>query len=340
MNDKSIVNSAAEIICDVESIIDGVPAPVKRGFLKACNQLGTAWLEGKTLEIKATSEARAKVQQSVATKISESGEVPQTYIEHAMEKYAGKIARKRFNLDNILIKARDFLISDKKIVTKNAEEQHQEASPEISSDWLNTFEDIAENMSSEEMQTRFARILAGEIERPSSFSVRTVKLLSEIDTNTANLFARFCGCCIVSKIHVSEGYDILIDVRLVALGGQLGNNCMKNFGFHYTALKQLQEYGLISSDLNSYTDYMSSVVAPNENTVLAPFYYQRSPYAFRQQKENEDQKTRLQLTGVSLTTVGTQLYNIIDLIPNAEHFEAFKEHFLAQNLLIDPVKIS
>ena len=57
--EKSLVEAAGDVAGELTSAMDGIPKPLKKGFLKACNQLGTAWLEGKAIEIKATSEARA-----------------------------------------------------------------------------------------------------------------------------------------------------------------------------------------------------------------------------------------------------------------------------------------
>ena len=50
--------------------------------------------------------------------------------------------------------------------------------------------------SSEDMQRRFARVLAGEIEKPGSYSILTLKTLGELDQNIATLFKKLCSACV------------------------------------------------------------------------------------------------------------------------------------------------
>ena len=63
-------------------------------------------------------------------------------------------------------------------------------------DWLSTFENETCHKSSEDMQERFARMLAGEIKSPGTFSIRAIKLLGQIDSGTASIFRYFCSGCV------------------------------------------------------------------------------------------------------------------------------------------------
>ena len=58
----------------------------------------------------------------------------------------------------------------------------------LDDDWLNHFEKYAEQASSERMRDLWARVLAGEIRRPHSFSLVTLRFLSELDKEIAALF--------------------------------------------------------------------------------------------------------------------------------------------------------
>ena len=53
---------------------------------------------------------------------------------------------------------------------------------------MNVFETFAANASSERLQETWARVLAGQIRRPQSFSIRTLRAISEIDQRTATIF--------------------------------------------------------------------------------------------------------------------------------------------------------
>ena len=63
-------------------------------------------------------------------------------------------------------------------------------------DWLSTFENESCHKSSEDMQERFARVLAGEIKEPGTFSIRAIKMLGQINQETASAFRVFCSGCL------------------------------------------------------------------------------------------------------------------------------------------------
>ena len=73
---------------------------------------------------------------------------------------------------------------------KNSEFSNEEFSEdtEMDNDWLNHLEEYAEKASSERMQDLWARVLAGEIRKPQSFSLMTLRFLSELDQKIATLF--------------------------------------------------------------------------------------------------------------------------------------------------------
>lgn len=65
------------------------------------------------------------------------------------------------------------------------EEQNRD---EIEDDWLNVFGKHAENASSEMLRDLWGKILAGEIRKPGSFSLSTLRLVSELDKQIALTF--------------------------------------------------------------------------------------------------------------------------------------------------------
>ncbi len=66
-----------------------------------------------------------------------------------------------------------------------------DANSEIEDDWLNLFSRIAEDKTSEELRTLFGKILAGEIRRPGSFSLRTLQLIGTLSKADAEAVAEF-----------------------------------------------------------------------------------------------------------------------------------------------------
>jgi hypothetical protein len=66
-----------------------------------------------------------------------------------------------------------------------------DATADIEDDWLNFYAKLAEDKSSAELQQLFGRILAGEIRKPGSFSLRTLQLVSTLSKEDAEAIAKF-----------------------------------------------------------------------------------------------------------------------------------------------------
>ena len=88
----------------------------------------------------------------------------------------------------------------------------------VNDDWLNSFEEEARQKSTEDMQFLFGRILAGEIRKPGTYSIRTVKILGQLDQNVAILFKRLCSLCVVHEDPVGkEIFDARVPLWVATL---------------------------------------------------------------------------------------------------------------------------
>ena len=110
------------------------------------------------------------------------------------------------------------LTNIRRVVGKAAVElEHTEVpATEPDHDWAARFFNEVQDVSSEEMQALWAKVLAGEVERPRSTSIRTLGVLKDLDRPTAELFTKFCSVCI---FVVPEAGRDMIDARVVSLGG-------------------------------------------------------------------------------------------------------------------------
>jgi Protein of unknown function (DUF2806) len=69
----------------------------------------------------------------------------------------------------------------------------QDAKPqELNDDWIRAFFGHVRQVSDEEMQSLWARVLAGETNTPRSYSRRTLALLSNLEKHEAELFTQLC----------------------------------------------------------------------------------------------------------------------------------------------------
>lgn len=68
------------------------------------------------------------------------------------------------------------------------EPPEQQEEPPINPDWLNRFTNFAQDVSNEELQRVWGQILAGEIRKPGSFSISSLRVLAELDADVAKEF--------------------------------------------------------------------------------------------------------------------------------------------------------
>ena len=300
------------VIASAISVISGsnLPAPIKRNFFKALGQLCTAaieipvaYMEGVVLEKHAETHARIKLIEKSANEIAAQMQFDPEYARAAVKKFGQRVIREQINLDRITSQAADTLTSNQPDTPQDASEQK-----EVDDDWLNVFEKEAAQKSTEEMQAMFARLLAGEIRRPSTFSIRSVRLLGSLDQPTAKLFKMFCSMCIAMRIKTTQE-DHIIDARVPSLGGNAALNALSKYGLSFDRLNLLQEYGLIISDYNSWIDYRPCI-ANDKKTVALPFEFGQDWWALVP-KEGFTHANELQVNGVALTSAGKELMTIV-----------------------------
>lgn len=75
--------------------------------------------------------------------------------------------------------------------TMNELENETEVSDEkVDEDWITRFFNTVENINNEQMQHLWAKILAGEIKQPNTYSLRTLDLLKNLSFKEAELFSK------------------------------------------------------------------------------------------------------------------------------------------------------
>ena len=69
----------------------------------------------------------------------------------------------------------------------------------MDNDWIIHFFDKCGVVSNEQMQILWAKILAGEANKPRSYSKRTINKVSELSQSDANLFTNLCKFCLTIR---------------------------------------------------------------------------------------------------------------------------------------------
>ena len=182
--------SALEIATDFVTGVP-VPAPLKRNLLKAISRLCSALidnpvahLQGKAEERRAVTKARIRLIDTTADRVAEQMRLDPEYARRAISQFGNRILREQVNLDTITRKGIEELNRE----TTSRYDTSSDA--EISDDWLACFEEEARKKSAEDTQIYFARVLAGEIRKPNSYSLKSIKTLGEMDQEIAKAFHR------------------------------------------------------------------------------------------------------------------------------------------------------
>ena len=170
----------------------------------------------------------------------------------------------------------------------------------VDNDWLLLHQEKASMYSDEEMQYLWAKILAGEINAPGSFSTRTLSIVSQLTKETADVFSKlpsfeFCIDGEIPRIMILDDTSEIYTKR----------------GITHDTLNELASCGLISfrtgpiwgGVLALYSDTPEHFVKYGERTVL--FKY----------KKNSESNYYIILGVVALTKSGSELFRICE----AEH---------------------
>lgn len=87
-------------------------------------------------------------------------------------------------------------------VFKQDYQNKADENPKYDFDWYMRFYDIVGNISDEEMQAIWARILAGEIHRKGTYSLQLLDILKNFTQKQAELYNRVCSHCFISGDNV------------------------------------------------------------------------------------------------------------------------------------------
>ena len=100
-------------------------------------------------------------------------------------------------------------------VLENSEVEDHEPDP----DWTAHFSQYAQDVSSEELQSWWSRILAGEIQNPGQTSLRTMSVLRDLSPQDASAFEKFADCVINGdSMFYSGAPNTTTAFRVVAVG--------------------------------------------------------------------------------------------------------------------------
>ena len=119
------------------------------------------------------------------------------------------------------------------IIAQAVPDVNEEAKPDsMENDWIANFFDKCRLVSDSEMQSLWARVLAGEANTPGTYSKRTVNLLSDLDKSEAGLFTKLCGFGWIVRSFVPLVFDEKTEIY-------------NRHGINFNTLSHLESIGLV-----------------------------------------------------------------------------------------------
>ncbi|MGX9982935.1 DUF2806 domain-containing protein [Methylobacterium fujisawaense] len=284
------------------------------GATKAIAQLigdtanaGSAWVNIITVKgeqvqqrIKTDTEGSKAFMDALAAEAARQGVSDPALVALAMQQFGSSTIRKHLNKVAVTKEAVEDLNSGKPI---------DEKIPDVDEDWLNKFETLAADASSERLQKLLGRVLSGEIRRPGAYSFATLNFISLLDVNVG------------TSISILAPYIIENDYIPF----------MNRFDFtdkyeHYMSLK---DYGLIGDSIRR------KFLTPNKINIL---FRLRGHGVML--KEIASPETSVDL--MPLTRVGKEIFPLIDTIVTQKHLsetadQAF-QHTSCAGVSIGPIE--
>lgn len=210
-------------------------------------------------------------------------------------------------LNRMIAEETERQINIESITRKAAEQLATDAKPEaVERDFLTLLFDKARYFSDDEMQSVWARILAGEANSPGSFSRKTIEIMSTLGKAEAQKFSRFCSTCWMAgglqPLVFDANEEASADLRL------------KDF-------IELEALGLTKSNP------LSGYLIESKSDTLTIFYF-GNPITLQSKVD----KLSMSVGHVFLTDSGKQLAVISGAKPNIHFFEKCIAEFERMNL--------
>jgi len=253
--------------------------------------------ESKAYEIGIIEQAKSKA-------LAEGKELEaETYLR-IQERILFKEVERQKSIDNVVEIAAEQLKNEKNI----SEEP-------VDKDWSKRFFNIVQDVSDEEMQALWGRILAGETKQPKSYSKRTLELLKNLSKQEAEIFTKF------AELRIESG------INNVIYNQDNGKFLQDEFGITFNDRLLLTELGLISSENNLEFSFPPTLT--NKNTTVVN-YGQKGIVLYR--NENTP-KQGIQV--LVLTKSGVELSKLIEQPFNVKYIEKICTSLIHENVKIE-----
>lgn len=245
--------------------------------------------EPKAIVLKAEAEAKASL--ILAHADAEKQEIAM----RAAQRLANTEIRRQENIESITAKALE------ELPTSGSKDP-------VSQDWIAQFYDGCQDIGETDLQTLWARLLAGEVAQPQTFSRRTMETLRTFSSVDAQVVSVLNDCVFTDK---SNG-TILIFVGFGSYGGVAG-----------TAVTDIENHLISLGLLNTETESLPNTSSDWSVDYCGQEYFvPENAYAAIRALGNY---TKIEIR--RFTVVGNELLKIVSRSPSQEFVESLQVGF-------------
>lgn len=197
--------------------------------------------------------------------------------------------RKQLRQENVILNAAENLKDLESVTRKPVDE-----------DWITRFFAIVEDISKEEMHHLWGKILAGEIKKPGSYSLRTLEVLRNMSKSEADCFVK------VSKFAIRTVDESFVFANIHQEVRSL------NLDVSYQDLLVVEEAGLLSLGIVTQT-------RPRPKGQIKPAFIVGDAIFVLEDDENAEHKHDPQTSVFRFTRAGHELLEITNTSPDMDY---------------------
>ena len=224
--------------------------------------------------------------------------------ERTIDRLNYQEGKKQLNIESVTAFAADELRNEQSVTDEPLDE-----------DWKTRFFNIAEDISNEEMQSLWGRILAGEIKQPKSYSLRTLELLKNLSKEEAEIFTKF------AQLKINAGG------KNIVCNQDNGVFLESEFGITFSDRLLLTELGLIASENN--LEFSFKPTENNKQTNILN-YGRKGIILYRNEKVPKQG-----IEVLVFTKTGVELSALIQQTFNLNYIEKICSYFKHENVRIE-----
>ena len=251
--------------------------------------------EAKAYEIEIIERAKANA-------LSEGKLIEADTIDKIQERIIYKETRRQENIDNVT-----------QIAAQQLSQEESVSEEPVDDDWTTRFFNIIEDISNEEMQVLWGRILAGEIKQPKSYSLRTLDVLKNLTFEEASIFTKF------AQLKLTSGNTNMI------YNQDNGTFLQNEFGITFMDRLLLTELGFIASENNLEFSFNST----QEKKINFIEYGKKGIFLKR-----EANTPKQAISVLVFTKIGVELSKLIEQTTNVNYIKKVCSSFKHPNVKI------